>query len=335
MSEAKSVVFRREREATWRELEGLVLRAEKKGVGSLLAEELGRLPILYRATLSSLSVARSISLDQNLLVYIETLAARAYSCVYGPPRRFRETVGDFAAVRFPAAVRAARGPIAIAALFVLLGTLAGFLMTLADAERFYSFVSADYAQGRGPSSSTGELREVLYDDHGGAGAALATFATFLFTNNAKIGMLSFALGFVAGVPVFLLLFTNGLILGAFAGLYHSRGLSLDLWGWLLPHGVTEIGALILCGGAGLVLAQSLVRPGRHTRLENLAASGRDAGVIVLGAVVMFCIAGGIEGVFRQLVQDVTSRYLVAITTAALWTAYFLLAGRSARPGDGR
>ena len=54
----RSYEFRREREPSWRDLEELVTRAEKKGVRSLSAEELARLPLLYRTVLSSLSVAR-------------------------------------------------------------------------------------------------------------------------------------------------------------------------------------------------------------------------------------------------------------------------------------
>ena len=81
--ELRSAEFRREREQTWRELEALVERAEKNGVASLDAASLARLPTLYRATLSGLSVARAISLDANLLSYLEALSARAYLSVYG------------------------------------------------------------------------------------------------------------------------------------------------------------------------------------------------------------------------------------------------------------
>jgi len=87
----KSYAFRRERERTWRELEVLVAKTESGGVRSLTPNEVMRLPGLYRASLSSLSVARSISLDRNVLEYLEALAARAYFCVYGArsacPRR--------------------------------------------------------------------------------------------------------------------------------------------------------------------------------------------------------------------------------------------------------
>lgn len=323
----RSLEFRREREPIWRELEALLDLAQRQGFHALAAEDVARLPHLYRATLSSLSVARAISLDRNVVDYLESLAGRAYFYVYGTRRHLREEVADFFLYRFPAGVRRCKWYVALAALFLLLGVATGFLITLDNQDRFYGFVDEAYAQGRGPASSTSELRAVLYDEQGLDGA-LTTFAAFLFTHNAKIGLLSFALGFVAGLPAILLMFTNGLVLGAFAALYHARGLSVDLWGWLLPHGITELFAVVLCGGLGLVLARAVVFPGRYTRLGNLARHGREAGVMVVGAVLLFFVAGLIEGIFRQMVTDVSVRYAVAALTAAWWLFYFGFVGRA-------
>ena len=74
----RSYEFRKERENGWKELENLVERVERSGIRSLDPEELVRLPELYRAALSALSVSRSISLDKNLIDYLEALSRRAY-----------------------------------------------------------------------------------------------------------------------------------------------------------------------------------------------------------------------------------------------------------------
>jgi uncharacterized membrane protein SpoIIM required for sporulation len=324
----KSTQFRKEREGVWRELERLVERAEKSGIRSLPAEQVARLPLLYRATLSSLSVARAISLDKNLVDYLESLCARAYFCVYGTTRPLSQAVSGFFGARFPAAVRRYRWHMAMAGLFLLLGTLVGHVLVDRDQDWYYVFVGEEMANGRDPAATTGFLRDGLFDGGEGSAGQLGAFASFLFTHNSRVGMFAFALGFVAGIPVYLLLFSTGLMLGAFGALYASRGLGVELWGWLLPHGVTELLAVVLCGGAGLMLAQALVFPGRHTRLRNLAIRGREAGVIVLGAVAMLFVAGLIEGFFRQLVQDQVLRYLVATTSLVLWGFYFARVGRA-------
>ncbi len=322
----RSVEFRREREDTWRELEALITAADKRGLRQLDADQLARLPHLYRATLSSLSVARSISLDRALVEYLENLVGRAYFVVYGTRQHLRRQLADFFGWRLPRTIRQARWHLLAALVITLAGALAAFALTLHDADYYYAF-AGDMAQGRTPASSTAELRAGLYDPQS-VSSALATFASFLFSHNARIGILAFALGFVAGLPTLWLLFYNGLVLGAFAALYHARGLGVDLWGWLLPHGVTELSALIFCGAAGLMLGQGLVFPGSRLRLDSLRERGRAAATIVIGAVLMLFLAGLIEGIFRQTVTDIYVRYAVAITTAIGWSLYFGLVGRA-------
>ncbi|BDG04582.1 stage II sporulation protein M [Anaeromyxobacter oryzae] len=326
----KSAAFRAEREASWRELEALVAAVEKGGVGALDPRALARLPALYRAALSSLSVARAISLDRNVLDYLESLCGRSYLAVYGTRRHLRDALADFFVRRFPRAVRAHRWHLLVSWALILAGAVAGFALTRADPERFYAFVDAAYAQGRGPASSTESLREVLYAHDEGAARMLKTFAMFLFSNNARVGLLCFAIGFAGAVPAGLLLFSNGLVLGAFGALYHSRGLSLDFWGWILPHGITELTAVALCGAAGLAIGQALVFPGREERLAGLARRGRDAGVLALGAVALFFCAALVEGLFRQLVHAVPVRYAVALGSLGVLYAYLFTSGRADR-----
>jgi len=322
----KSSEFRKEREEVWKELDALVTRAERSGIRSLDPRELTRLPVLYRATLSSLSVARAISTDRNVIEYLSSLAARAYILVYGAKQGAVATFVRFLAGTFPAAVRRFRWPVLLAATFLLGGVVAGFFLTMEEPDRYYTFVDKGMAAGRTPAATTDELRKVLYD-RPEDDSSLALFTSFLFTHNTQIGFLAFALGFLAGLPVFLLLFVNGLTLGAFAALHHTRGLSVELWGWLLPHGITELFGVVLCGAAGLVLGQALLFPGPRTRLAALARAGREAGALVIGAILLFLVAGLIEGIFRQTVQSVPVRYGLATATAAGWIVYFVFAGR--------
>lgn len=323
----KSVEFRREREKDWQELEGLIDQAERKGLKNMSARDVSRLPIFYRSALSSLSVARAISLDANLLLYLENLCNRAFIRVYGVRHHLGEVFALFLTRRFPREVRHFKWLMALATLFFLLGLATGFVQVMQDADNYYNLVDPAYAQGRDPSATTEELRSFLFEEDPSLMATLSNFAAFLFTHNAQIGILSFALGFVVGLPVFYFMFANGQILGAMAALHHQHGLSLEFWSWILPHGVTELTALLLCGGAGLVLARALILPGRHSRLENLAREGRKAGMIILGTVIMFAIAALIEGFFRQMVNNITVRYLVAAASLLFWLWFFIRSGR--------
>jgi uncharacterized membrane protein SpoIIM required for sporulation len=326
MPALKSLEFRREREKTWLELEELIGRIDKHGVRSLSAGELTRLPYLYSATLSSLSVARAISLDRNVTEYLESLGARAYIHVYAAREGVGRTLVRFLTVDFPRAVRRFAWHVLLSFLFLVAGIVTGFELTMDEPDRYYAIMPEKMSAGRDPAASVESLREKLYTKRDDAGD-LTAFSAHLATNNTQVGFLAFALGFIAAVPTFLLVFANGMYLGAFTALHHMRGLSVDVWGWLLPHGVTELAAVALCGAAGLALGQALVFPGRRTRLAALARAGRESGRIVLGAIFMFLLAGLIEGIFRQTVTSVPVRYSVAGITGAAWLAYFLFAGR--------
>jgi uncharacterized membrane protein SpoIIM required for sporulation len=325
----KSLEFRREREKTWRELDTLVSKAENRGLGSLSARDLTRMPVLYRATLSSLSVARAVSLDRNTMEYLESLAGRAYVQIYATKKGVVETARTFVRESFPQAFRSLKWHIALSAAITMLGVAAGFFLTLADMDRYYAFVSEGMASGRTPAASTEDLKSVLYDEEENSSDSLAGFASMLATHNSGVAIKAFALGFAAGVPTFFVLLTNGIMLGAFAALYHSRGLSVDLWGWLLPHGVTELLAIVICGGAGFAVAQALIFPGRRTRMASLIEAGRSAARVVLGSILMLFVAGLIEGIFRQTVLSVPIRYTVAIGSAVVWILYFRVFGRRA------
>lgn len=324
----KSSQFRREREAAWIALEGLVDKADRYGIRELDAADVLRLATLYRNAVGSLATARAISLDRNVLEYLEALVARAHLCVYGFRQRPREAVADFVLGRFPRTVRRFAGPILACIALLVLAAGAGALLVARDSDRYYDIVSAEEAQGRTPAATTEELKAVLYDSGNGGAFELESFATFLFTHNAKVGLLCAASGLAAGVPVPALVSVTGLQLGAMAELYGSRGLGLEFFAWVLPHGVTEMLALVLCAAAGLAVGLALLFPGGRSRRDALGRAGREASTLVLGAVGMFLVAGLIEGIFRQSVQSPAIRWAVAFVSLAGWTVYFLRAGRN-------
>lgn len=322
-----SVQFRRERQAAWTELERLVARWESAGPTGLPAEQLARLPVLYRAAVSSLGVARSAVLDQGLRDYLEALVTRAYLVVYTPKRTLGEVLGQFVARSFPGAVWAIRWHVSTAIGVTVLGGVLAYAMVRADSANYYLFMGGDLAAGRVPTATTEELRATLFA--GKEQQGLLTFVAFLFTHNSSVGIMTYGLGFALGLPVVLLLLYNGMILGAMSALFHEHGLAVEWWSWVLPHGVTELLAIVLCGAAGLAVGQAVVFPGAHSRLHALAATGRRMGAVVAGSVAMLLLAGFVEGVFRQVVQSVPVRYALASLFAGLWMAYFGLAGRRA------
>jgi uncharacterized membrane protein SpoIIM required for sporulation len=332
----KSQRFRAEREADWRKLEALIVRIEKRSAGSLTDEEMIALPALYRSALSSLSVARAISLDQAVIAYLEGLCLRAYFCVYGQRSRLSERVARFFSHDWPAAARSLWRETIASALVSVIGAVVAYILVSGDPDWYYSFIPDALSGGRTPAASTEFLRNGLFE--GGESEGLSVFAAFLFTHNAQIAILAFALGFAFCLPTALLLAYNGCILGAFFALYVSRGLGVELGGWLLIHGVTELFAVTLAGAAGMRIGWALAFPGKETRLEAARAAGAQAATLLAGVVVMLFVAGLLEGFSRQLITDTTVRYVIAAASGLVWLAYLYFPRgpslRGARHGAG-
>ncbi len=321
-----STRFRRDREASWRELEGMLNSIEKRGLASLGADSLARLPSLYRAALSALSVARAVCLDRNLLDYLESLTSRAHLCVYGPRESVTGALLGLLASRFPEAVRAAWKPLLATFCTLALGFSIAFVLCGENLDRYWYFLDAGRAQGRDPTATYDTLRDTLFTDKNDD-AALSAFAAFLWSHNSRVTLLAFALAILGGLPGLLLLLLTGMELGAMSALFHERGLAVEWWSWILPHGITELSAVLMGTTAGLHLGHGLIFSGPYGRLGAMAQRSREAGPLVFGAIVMLFLAGLIEGIFRQAVNDVPVRYALATLTASLWIVYFVFVGR--------
>ncbi len=321
----RSERFRSEREDDWRRLERLLKKIEQKSARGLTDDELLALPVLYRSTMSALASARAMSLDLALVQYLESLCSRAYYFVYGVRAGLMERVTAFLRYDLPAEVRSIWRECAVSTLLFFVGAAIAYVMVMADPDWFYSLISHDMAGGRDPSASAEFLRKGLYD--GNAKDALAYFASALFTNNAQVSLLAFALGFALCVPTAFLIASNGFILGALFAVYVQKGLGFELGGWLVIHGVTEISAIILAGAAGLRIGWAVGFPGEQSRLAAMVAAGRRGAIVMGGVVIMLAFAGLLEGFGRQLVKNDWARYAIGAATGVFWLCYFYLPRR--------
>ena len=319
----KSYRFREEREAEWHKLDQIVNKAEKRGVNALSDDDMIALPRLYRQAVSSLTLARSISLDQNVISYLETLCTKSYLFVYGTRTNLMSKMANFFAYGWPNAVRAAWKPTLLSAACLFGSALLAFILCMIDMDWFWTFNSSIIAE-RTPDATTAFLESTLYSEETDAEGMLSAFSAQLFSNNSGVALFAFALGFMFGVPTAVLVAYNGLLLGAFYALFWSRGLGYELTGWLLIHGVTELFAIVLAGAAGFMIGGGVAFPGQNSRMESAQAAGRSAATVAIGAVVMLFFAALLEGFGRQLINNDEVRYAIAIGTFVLWMGYFYL-----------
>lgn len=320
--------FRLEREGDWARLEQIVTQMEKGRSKRLSDEDVLALPTLYRTLLSSLSIARENSLDAGLIDYLEGLSLRSYFLVYGTQTSLGRWLKEFFGGGWSRAVRAIQVEIWIALFVMVAGAAVGYALVAGDSDWFYALVPGQFADVRVPGASEEALRGTLFGSEDREG--LGVFAAYLFSNNAQVAILAFALGFAFAIPSILLLIHNLALLGAMLWVFAQRGLTVEFVGWLSIHGTTELLAILLAGAAGIHVGRALAFPGDRSHLAAASAAGKRAALVMVGVILMLICAGLLEGFARQLINNTAGRYAVGYGILLFWLIYFIGAGRRYR-----
>ncbi|MCZ6603066.1 MAG: stage II sporulation protein M [Planctomycetota bacterium] len=322
----------RRSEEIWMRLEELLGRVEKAGPGVLGDRDLGDLGRLYRAATTSLAQARSLGSSTRRIEYLNRLVSRGHAALYGRSRR-GSGLGTllWSPLAFPQVVRQTWPFHLTALLLILLSGFYGYHGALADPEWGLEILPA--SESRTPYADREELRQTLlmgrpdYERAKGEpdfqGGHKALFASFLWANNTRVGLLAFFSGILGGIPTIILDLYNGLLIGVYTATFHRHGLAYEWWAWILPHGVTEFLAIILLSGGGLLIGHRVVAPGARSRVEALGSIRGQVLHLLLFAFPMFFVAAAIESWVRQSGMTDGTRYIFAAATALFWTGYFL------------
>lgn len=328
-SAAAAALLRRQR-GRWAEYSSLLRRARSAGLPTLPEREVSRFAALYREVAADLARARTYGGSPELVYTLERAVGAGHNLLYSPAPRSVRAAWHWLRYGFPSLVRRRALVIAGAALCLFGPAIATFAVVSADPERAHAVVPATMIaraeegvtrqqEGRGYV----EVPEIL----------MPLFSSTLITNNVQVSFMAFAGGIAAGLGTIFVLLTNGVLLGGVAGLFNAQGLNLYLWSFVLPHGVIELTAICIAGGAGLWLGSAFVLPGRRTRRSALVRRGREAVSLIGGVVMLLVIAGLIEGFISPSALPALPKLAFGALTGVVLLAYFTTAGRREAQGD--
>jgi uncharacterized membrane protein SpoIIM required for sporulation len=292
--------FVAEEQVYWDELGAVLEKLETEPERRLAIDEIQRLHYLYERCSSDLSRLDTFAAEPGLRRYLESLVSRAYSLIHetrAPVKiRWRSAL-----LALPRAFRRHPGAFRLCVGVTLLGCLFGWFALRVDPRNKAILMPFEGLQAP-PSERVAQEERAREDRLRGR---KASFAAQLMTHNAQVTIMAMASGVTFGVGTLVLLFYNGVILGAVATDYIAGGQGVFLAGWLLPHGAIEIPAILLGGQAGFILAGALIGWGdRTTRVERLRAVASDLVAIVAGAGVLLVWAGLVEAFVSQYHQPV-------------------------------
>lgn len=305
------------RQPHWLRLEGLLADVKHHGLRGLGRSELRELGLLYRQTATDLSAVRADSASNQQARYLNQLLGRVHNIIYSGQKTTAKSVFRFFLHDYPRIFRRMMPYTAVAAGLFIAGALIGVAITLSNPEFMRDFLGSAMV-------ATIERHEMW--THSIVGVEPQS-SSAIMTNNLSVSFVAFASGMVAGLGTLYMMFYNGLLLGVIGAACWLNNMSDQLWSFVAPHGVLELPAICIAGGAGLRLARALLFPGTLSRRDSLAVGGAEASHLIVGVIPILIIAGIIEGFFSPSGVRASVKFVFA---AALFTAfvfYLLGAGR--------
>src|SRR5579859_7698211 len=277
--------FTPSRQPHWSELETLLARSEGNGLLNFDAGQIEAFARAYRQTVCDLAIAQRDFPEDQLTLWLNGLASRAHLRLYRAPAPSWRRLGQFFWTDFARRFRAARPYLLVSGLLLFGPAVVAYLAALLDPTLRDALVPARLRKVMESGTTWTDMQP----------AVRPGMATLIFTNNIQVSFLAFAGGVLFGLGTVYVLVSNGLSLGAVLGAAQFYGVAPLLWSFISPHGYLELTCILIAGAAGLMLGDSLLRPGLLQRREALARASRRAIELVLGAAPILVIAGLIEG----------------------------------------
>ena len=239
---------------------------------------------LYRQAVADLAYARMRYPGHPVVKELEQLVGRAHSILYQAEHGRSRNWTEFWLEHWPMLMREAARPILVATGIFWASAVVGFFLTAQNPVLESFFVSPPMrAAIQSKRLWTSSLTSM-------APAASSQIAT----NNINVSLLTWGLGLTFGIGTVWLLVFNGIMLGAIAAACLRAGMLLPLAEFVVAHGSLELPAIWISGGAGLLMAEAMLFPGRYSRGVELRLKGRSSVQIMVGIMPMLLVAGAIE-----------------------------------------
>lgn len=313
--------------ARWRAFADRLRRAQQVGLAKLPEEEVSEFVAEYRELSTDLARLQTASRGRQVdaLFYLSRIVAGAHNLVYRQRRMSGASAWRYVSRTIPRELRRSAAVVLLSAGILFVPAGIAYKTLREHPERARELMSPQMVD-RVENAAVRAREGSGYIDIPEADRPVA--ASGIIANNVYITYGVFAFGITAGIGTVLVLLFNGVMLGAFAGLYASTGQGAQLLAFVAPHGVLELSAVAISGGAGLHLASALLLPGELTRKEALLMRGRRAITLVACATLMLLVAGAIEGLISPRRWPLEWKLWVSAATAVL-LAFYATRGRRA------
>ena len=265
-----------------------------------------------------LSYARTFYPTNPVTRYLNSLTAQFHSKIYQNKREKRSRFVQFWKYELPFLFWHSHRQLLYAFIMFSIGVLLGAVSAAHD-DTFVRLILGDsYVNMTLENMEKGDPLAV-YKSAGQVEMFLG-----ITINNIRVSFVAFALGAAFSVGTFWVLFSNGVMLGAFQYFFYQKGFLLTSVLTIWIHGTLEISAIVIAGCAGLVMGNSLIFPKTHTRLHSFQQGAKQGIKIVIGLVPIFMTAGFLESFVTRLPLHPIASSIIIGVSAVFIVWYFVI-----------
>jgi uncharacterized membrane protein SpoIIM required for sporulation len=272
----------------------------------------------FTELVNDLGYARTYYPQSKVTLYLNRLASRIYLGIYRNKKEKQSRVISFWTTELPLTVRKYHRELLVSFLvFTGFAVMAAF-STMQDQTFVRGVLGDGYVEMTEENISRGDPFGVYKS----SGELEMFFAIAL--NNIKVAFTVFVGGIFFSIGTVWALFNNGMMVGAFQSFFFLKELGWQsiLVVWI--HGTLEISAIIISGGAGFILGNSILFPGTHKRLDALKRGARDGVKLMIGLIPVFIAAAFLEGFitrYSTMPRAISISILVCSLAFIIW--YFI------------
>jgi uncharacterized membrane protein SpoIIM required for sporulation len=277
-----------------------------------------RLAEMFIQLTDDLAFARTQYPSSRTTTYLNNLVSRIHLEIYRNKRERSNRIINFWKYEVPSVMWEVRKPLLYSLIIFLTAGLIGTVSSLYD-DTFVRLILGDwYVNMTMENIKEGKPTGVYASDN-----AWDMFLYITF-NNIMVSFRVFILGVFTSVVTGLMLFYNGVMLGAFFTMFYKESVLLHAAPVVMLHGTIELSAIVVAGAAGIVMGNGILFPGTYSRFESFRRGAFKGLKIVLGLLPFFIVAGFIESFITRYADMHWSFKLVILLGSAFVMMYYFV-----------
>ncbi|WP_109300327.1 stage II sporulation protein M [Aquimarina sp. AU474] len=263
--------------------------AFEKAISENLNISPDKLADYYIHLTNDLSYAQTYYPDSKTLLYLNSLASQAHQKIYINKKENKNRIISFWKTEFPLFFYKHQKTLLYT--FLIFGTACciGIISALNDASFLRLILGDAYVNETLNNIEKGDPTGIYK-----SGSMVGSFLGITI-NNIRVAFLAYAFGVITSVGTGYIIFSNGIMLGAFMTFFYTKGMLFEASKSVWLHGTIEISVIVIAGCAGLVMGNSILFPKTYSRRVSFMKGAKDGLKIVVSTIPFFIIAGFIEG----------------------------------------